>query len=536
MALKQWMKKFQPLSLYIVLTLTMFYFLLQLVVSYITHALTLTIDSYLVLCNLIALFGCIITVKNSAVENTPTSTPSESSNSDDSSKSNNSSSQCNVNFITKVPVPVDEKCSSHTTDANIHKRNASERRLRNTFGWARIDVLVMLIGCVVFASLCFSLVIEAVQTLLHISHHDEMHYPIPVFCVGAFGLTLNGLSYLLIGGYTFHHGSFLKVTSSGVVILEDVLSTKFTQNGERRLNLRSHPSSYSFISPGAQEMFRDVIGCVFVMICSTVVYFSDSESAKLADPILAIISAVSLLILSYPYIKESCLILLQTIPDHINIDCLCQQLMKEFPDIINVHDLHVWQFTKGKTFFTAHIIFHNPKVYARVTQNITKFFHDQGITKVTIQPEFYKDDNCLELISSNDSNCLVKCVNPECYERYCCDMHTSKTELKAVLVSKSTINASQTDICLQKTELAISKSSNEISHTSVQLPIPTNNETPPETEETISQKKDESEKNSVSTNELEIETNNIESQNQENSHNSKQNADENEPKSLTTEL
>lgn len=61
-------------------------------------------------------------------------------------------------------------------------------------------------------------------------------------------------------GYTFNHGSFLKVTSSGVVVLEDVLSTQFSQNGERKLNLRSHPSSYHLISPGVQEMFRDVIG------------------------------------------------------------------------------------------------------------------------------------------------------------------------------------------------------------------------------------------------------------------------------------
>ncbi len=58
----------------------------------------------------------------------------------------------------------------------------------------------MLIGCVTFSSLCFSNIIEAIQTLLHISHNDEMHYPIPVFCVGAFGLVMNGLSYLLIGG------------------------------------------------------------------------------------------------------------------------------------------------------------------------------------------------------------------------------------------------------------------------------------------------------------------------------------------------
>ena len=50
------------------------------------------------------------------------------------------------------------------------------------------------------ASLCFSLVVEALQTLVHIEHHDEMHHPIPVMCVGASGLLLNGLCYLLIGG------------------------------------------------------------------------------------------------------------------------------------------------------------------------------------------------------------------------------------------------------------------------------------------------------------------------------------------------
>lgn len=81
-----------------------------------------------------------------------------------------------------------------------NKQKASERRLKNTFGWARIDILVMLVGCVMFASFCFSLIIEAFQTIFHISHKDEMHYPIPVFCVGAFGLVLNGFCYLLIGG------------------------------------------------------------------------------------------------------------------------------------------------------------------------------------------------------------------------------------------------------------------------------------------------------------------------------------------------
>lgn len=65
--------------------------------------------------------------------------------------------------------------------------------------------------------------------------------------------------------------------------------------------------------------------------------------------------------LAFP-VKESGLILLQTIPDDINIDSLRVQLLQAFPDIVNVHDLHVWQFTADKIFSTAHIIFLNPAV------------------------------------------------------------------------------------------------------------------------------------------------------------------------------
>lgn len=81
--------------------------------------------------------------------------------------------------------------------------------LKNTFGWARIDVIMMLICFVFLASLCFSTLVEALQTLVHIDHHDEMHHPIPVLIVGACGLLLNGICYLLIGG---EYGGELQTT------------------------------------------------------------------------------------------------------------------------------------------------------------------------------------------------------------------------------------------------------------------------------------------------------------------------------------
>lgn len=63
MSVKQWFRELQPMPLYLMMGLTILFFAVELIASHITHALTLLVDSYHTLCNLIALLGCIITVK-----------------------------------------------------------------------------------------------------------------------------------------------------------------------------------------------------------------------------------------------------------------------------------------------------------------------------------------------------------------------------------------------------------------------------------------------------------------------------------------
>lgn len=63
MPMKDWLQRLQPLQIYVVLTLSILYFVVQLFLSHITHALTLLVASYHMLCNIIALTGCIITIK-----------------------------------------------------------------------------------------------------------------------------------------------------------------------------------------------------------------------------------------------------------------------------------------------------------------------------------------------------------------------------------------------------------------------------------------------------------------------------------------
>lgn len=90
------------------------------------------------------------------------------------------------------------------------QQHQHEKSLKNTFGWARVDVLTMVIVCTFLTSLCFSAVVEVIQTLFHIGHNDHVAHEEEfhsytyetIIILGALGLVLNGISYLLIGGYT----------------------------------------------------------------------------------------------------------------------------------------------------------------------------------------------------------------------------------------------------------------------------------------------------------------------------------------------
>lgn len=113
--------------------------------------------------------------------------------------------------------------------------------------------------------------------------------------------------------------------------------------------------------------------------------------------------------------KESCLILLQTIPGSIDMNNFEKDLMKKFPEIINFHDLHIWQLTSSKSVSTIHIKFKSQQLYLMIIEEVNNFFAENGISQITIQPEFPSPSS---LPSSTE--CLVKCIGAECLQKTCC--------------------------------------------------------------------------------------------------------------------
>ena len=136
----------------------------------------------------------------------------------------------------------------------------------------------------------------------------------------------------------------------------------------------------------------------------------ENFTSLIIDPLLTIVSVAVLAITSYPFSKlnyvaftshevlfmtfhkvvQAGKILLQTTPAHIDVGELKTKLQRAFPSVVNIHDLHVWELTPDRIISTAHLVFMNESVYLEVKEPINLFFLDQGITRVTLQPEFYK--------------------------------------------------------------------------------------------------------------------------------------------------
>lgn len=67
---------------------------------------------------------------------------------------------------------------------------------KNTFGWARAEVLGALVNAVFLIALCFSITVEAFKRFIEV---ENIHNPQLLVIVGTIGLIVN-----IIGLFLFH--------------------------------------------------------------------------------------------------------------------------------------------------------------------------------------------------------------------------------------------------------------------------------------------------------------------------------------------
>jgi len=303
----------------------------------------------------------------------------------------------------------------------------NEKTLRNTFGWHRMEVVGSISSLVFLFSLCFATAIEALQTLFHNDHLDTMHHPEWIMLVTGGNILLWVLSFFLIGGYSYHQRLAVRERQSKEKILSaDSIPTALERPKEMRDKDKGVNSWNYFSRTRTVDVTRDMSGSFFTLLTCALVYFKvvTEDFSQYIDPTICIVYIIVLIWSCVPLVKDSCLILLQTIPGNVEISVLKKYLLKKFPGILSLHEFHTWTFTPGTLVLTGHVVYQDKSVYQEINKQVESFFYSQGFSQVTIQPEFPVSINpSLEDISE----CTLKCKGDVCVPKSCCNEETGQT-------------------------------------------------------------------------------------------------------------
>lgn len=318
---------------------------------------------------------------------------------------------------------------------------------KNTFGWARAEVLGALVNAVFLVALCFSITVEAVKRFIEF---EVIHNPKLLVAVGSLGLLLNIIGLFLFhdhGGHGHSHGGV--PPPSNVRHLTEIVNSNAdralghnsTDNEEtdemvKKAKTQNHKSCKSSSDPGHMNMkgvflhvLSDALGSLIVVGSALVVWLTEWKYKHYIDPALSIVLVILILASVWPLLRESSLILLQTVPTHIQVDAI-QRRLKNVEGVMAVHEFHVWQLAGDRIIASAHIRCRNLSEYMKIAEKVKEFFHNEGIHSTTIQPEFVEgpQDENENQSGAIEAPCALHCPpNDLCHNATCCGPNQQET-------------------------------------------------------------------------------------------------------------
>lgn len=314
-------------------------------------------------------------------------------------------------------------------------RMSPKKWSKNTFGWARAEVLGALVNAVFLVALCFSIMVEACKRFIEV---EVIHEPGLIVIVGTLGLLVN-----LIGLCLFHeHGSAHTHSHGGLSHGHNRLSQLVAAGGSRDDNendegftppaplTTNSPSGHNGHDHGSSQMnmrgvflhvLADALGSVIVICSAAVVWLTEWPYKYYIDPALSVLMVILILRSVWPLLQESALILLQTVPTHIQVDAIQRRLLDKVDGVLAVHEFHVWQLAGDRIIASAHIRCRNLSEYMKIAEKVKEFFHNEGIHSTTIQPEFieFPEDTGQQ---SETEDCVLDCPKTDktCALSTCC--------------------------------------------------------------------------------------------------------------------
>jgi len=132
------------------------------------------------------------------------------------------------------------------------------------------------------------------------------------------------------------------------------------------------------------EVVSDFLGSVVVIVAALVIL---TTGFQFIDPIASILIALFILPRTWKLISESVHVLLEGTPRNVDMAHIKEHILST-PDVVAVHDLHVWSMTSGMPIMSAHVVIADGAPAARILDDLNICLEDHfEIDHCTIQIE-----------------------------------------------------------------------------------------------------------------------------------------------------
>ena len=196
---------------------------------------------------------------------------------------------------------------------------------------------------------------------------------------------VNGLTLLALVGWILFEAWERLNTPQEMVPLPAlvVASAGFIVNIIAYRWLHSHQEDSAAVKSAALHVLGDLLGSVAAITAALIVW---TTGWTYADPLLALVIATILGRGAWRVLKDATHILLEGVPDGINLDQIAETITARVPGVNGVHHLHAWALTAQKPLLTLHASVDEPADLSQVMRNIKSVLNDEfGIDHSTVQ-------------------------------------------------------------------------------------------------------------------------------------------------------
>jgi cobalt-zinc-cadmium efflux system protein len=231
-----------------------------------------------------------------------------------------------------------------------------------TFGYQRLSLFSALFSAMVLIGGSIVIISQAIPRIFN---------PARVFAPGMIGIAIIGVLFNGMGFFLLKRGESLN---------EKVLSW---------------------------HLLEDVLGWVVILIGGIIINFWD---VFLLDPVMTLGLTVFILYNVSKNLKEAVNILLQGVPQHININEVKRGLLA-INGVMGVHDVHIWSLEGVTDVLTAHIVVDEPRLNEpdqtrKAVKELLKKHHIEHSTIELESKYFCSGIECKTWCSENNDKAL----------------------------------------------------------------------------------------------------------------------------------